>query len=432
MLEGLRKGLKVAREARPRKSFVLSKTGLPFHDAQRLYGLVEALFGLSRVEIEDLGSAWRLTGPLRRNCQEEVLELLEGDPLLEEFKGIDLRDAALKQGIRDQISSYTALASQGGSQPKLPKFDKTLVNLSAKRITPADRNFTFYLLPVFRGPVNFSRVLKPLDERLPGNLDPLWYLAYLGLSLRLNFFSEGEDQHLEALVYTTNIRQQLNRSGYLYLPHTLILKLSLPLARNLRNALRGALAKVNPQGRSDPRAESFLREVSLWLLTGEWSFFKGLIGTLEGLYAFQRERPFWGNSYQNAEEVFRMSAAPNEFLESHLEDLRRFARALSSAIWHTAMKEKVRPEEKYKAWYDRVATLRSAGSPRAFLSQAVSLLEKAKGLRGDLCTSAREEDFDPERICRLFENLDSRAFEKVLLLIRMYLLTHEPTKRGEV
>lgn len=111
--------------------------------------------------------------------------------------------------------------------------------------------------------------------------------------------------------------------------------------------------------------------------------------------------------------------------------VRKFARAIASAIYQARMIDKKTRDEQNKVWYDEVVMLRSAPTAKAFIERAMILLEQGKRENQFIASVGNKEDFDPSA---LFASIgDSRSeFETFRDLFRMYLVQESTPKSKTV
>lgn len=181
----------------------VSKTGLPFFDALRLYGAIDLYIGLREdVRIHDAGNAWRVEGRCRKERlegrDERILQQLRKSNLKPKLKrslndkeycqalrsslccrpnGHEFNDSlhqasgpfagfdsAMQSGVRGASAAHYETMQSGQSTAseciaKVP-LSNGLLALAGKKRTEAVGDILF--LPVFEGAVDLSKVVSPV------------------------------------------------------------------------------------------------------------------------------------------------------------------------------------------------------------------------------------------------------------------------------
>ncbi|MCL5076342.1 MAG: hypothetical protein M1136_11985 [Chloroflexi bacterium] len=432
----------------------ISKTGLPFFDALRLYGAIDLYVGLREdVRIHDNGNEWFVSGQFRAKrmtgrdqsafksirgnkkklaaesyCQALRASLiagsaLEGDVFVQAETGLD---AVLQSGIRG-ISAHTYETLQTGQTSKkeclaqIP-LSHCLLAFVGKRRTEQSGNIIF--LPIFEGGVDLSRVVSPL--RGIGLPNVLCAQALILLALKTSLFAEGYQERLTAVTFSTNLGRQRsdNYSGLITIASTAVGKMRSPdFVGHTYYVFRELVGKAwARQGRSyqSTSMTSDALAMGYWLMQPVGKHLSTMITSQERLQRQRYQQIFIKPEY--VKEVFEMSYG--RWSGNH-EAVRKMAKAVASGIYHARMKERDDPN---KEWYDEIVLLRSAPTAKAFIERAMILVEQGHRAHPLVGTAHREEAFEPSALfTSIGENRND--FETFRDLFRMYLV-QESTYQG--
>lgn len=461
----------------------IPKTGLPFFDVLRLYGAIELRVGLQQeVYIHDAGNEWQVKAKVREHRLKDIKSVaatlkkgrlsrrdeqwieqlkaaLAGDewpdlPLRDVSTPLDNPDSALKDGVRDAAaSSYSGLETGYGKKSKVPFADALLAYAGQER---TESVAGIYFLPVFKGRVDFSKVVSPLRAWI-GVPNVLCAQALTLLALKTSLFAEGYAEQLSAVVYNTNFdsRKFFNYSGVIEIESTALSK-----SRNAKpdfighfyRTFRGIVSRAWKRKGGGYEASSKPEDTqpqdafahAYWLMQPSVpKHLSALVTSLEKLRWTNKPIIVAEAEKGYVKEVFEMTYGKK--WEGDHEAVRKFARAVASAIWSARQEDFVKGvkdpnklkearQKAWKAWYDEVTMLRSAPTARAFKERALILLEQGKQRNHFIGSSISQfpEDFDP---AALLESIgEGRAnYEKFRDLFRMYLVQESgPKKRADV
>jgi hypothetical protein len=298
---------------------------------------------------------------------------------------------------------------------EIPLADGLLGFAGKKRVHAGLGDILF--LPIFEGQIDLSRVVSPLRTwiSLP-NVTCAQALALL--ALRTSLFAEGYHDRLSAVVFNTAFRGQRsdNYSGVISIRSTAIGQAKMPnLVAHLYRVLRTLIGKAwNRRG-----ATSFVPDalaMAYWLMHPLPKHLSSFITSQERLRRNRNMQVFVKPAY--VREVFEMSIG--DWQGDH-EAVRKFARAVSSGIYHARMAATNEADERQKAWYDEVTMLRSSPSPKAFIERAMILIEQGHREHSQVGTTHRDEAFDPSALLSSLGK-DRSSFEAFRDLFRMYLV----------
>jgi hypothetical protein len=439
----------------------IPKTGLPFFDVLRLYGTIELFIGLQQeVYIQDVGNKWEVKARVREHLLKDIrvaAETLKKKPLtknddkwIEQLKvaiqgeeeypilptrnvsyPLDNPDSALKDGVRDDAArSYKGIESGYGEKSKVAFADALLAYAGQERTETVAR---VYFLPVFEGRVDFTKVVSPLRAWL-GVPNILCAQALTLLALKCSLFAEGYAQSLSAVAYNTNLdgRKYYNYSGIILIESTALAesrKVDAEFVGHFYRTFRGIVGRAWIKGKAQPDVEDAMAH-AYWLLQPSRKHLSPLITSIERqkrngkacvIYNVKRKKGY-------AKEVFEMSYG--KWSGDH-EAVRKFARAVASAIYQARMGKESEDKAKRKVWYDEVVMLRSAPTAKAFIERAMILLEQGKRENQFIASVGNNEDFDPSSLFASIGN--SRAeFETFRDLFRMYLVQESTPKSKSV
>lgn len=438
----------------------VTKTGLPFFDALRLYGSIDLYIGLREdVCIHDAGTKWEVKGrsrahrlagkdeyamggvwknrePDRRQyCALLRSSLLTEGAMLENKNWVDGKgdwDAALQDGIRGvSARAYETLQSGQTSKPeckaKVPLPDALLAYAGKSR---TERQGDILFLPIFEGRVDLSKVVSPVRAWLrPPHV--LCAQALMLLSLKTALFAEGYHRAISGVVFNTDFdsRKRDNFSGLVTIGSTAIGRIDSP--GFVGHAYRVFLTLVSEAWDRRGRTTRFYPHalsMTHWLMQPAVKHLSVMITSQEMLLRDGRHQLFARADY--LKEVFTMTY---ESWEGDYEAVRRFAKAVASGIYFARMAKENTFEDKGKAWYDEVTLLRSASSARAFLEKALILIEQGHREHAETGTTHRDEAFNPQLLVASIGN-DRVRFEAFRDLFRMYLIqasTYKPRDSGE-
>lgn len=435
----------------------IHKTGMPFFDALRLYGVIDLYVGLREdVFIHDSGYAWEIRGRARRRrlverdtkavrqvldrwsrkkpapevyCPKLLASLEQGQPLPTDVtgpatKGLKGLDAALQAGIRDTAAASYHTLQSGQASPstccmvKIPLSDASLAFAGQKRVEGRRRSILF--LPVFEGQIDLSKVVSPLHLWLSGpNVTCAQVMALL--ALRTSLFSEGYEDRLTAVVFNTAFgsRERDNCSGMISVASTAIGRIkAADFANHLYRVFRALVGKAWERR----RATSFVPDalaMAYWLMHPLPKHLSSFITSQERLRRDQgwRTQAFVSRDY--VKEVFEMTIGS---WQGDHEAVRKFGKAVASGIYYARMvPAKKRGDDAQKAWYDEVTMLRSASSWKAFREKAQILIEQGHREHSQVGTTHRDEAFDPSALLASLGK-DRSSFEEFRDLFRMYLV----------
>ncbi len=427
------------------------KTGMPFFDALRLYGTIDLYIGLREdIFIKNAGSAWDVRGTIRLHrlkgkdsktfaavwpkkkpngedyCRLIRASLWNGEPLpvdpkakaTKAFKGLD---SALQAGIRHtSASNYSTLQVGQTSEStccvtEIPLADGLLAFAGKKHIHGGVGDIVF--LPIFEGQVDLAKVVSPLRVwlKIP---NVICAQALALLALRASLFAEGYHKTLSAVVFNTGFRGQRsdNYSGFIAISSTAVGRVKNPkFLSYLYEVLRVLVnAAWTPRGATPFVVDALA--TAHWLIHPLAKNLSSFITSQERLRRDRRLQVFINADYVS--EVFEMSIG--NWHGDH-EAVRRFARAVSSGIYHARMAGSRNPDERQKAWYDEVTMLRSAPTAKAFFERAMILIEQGQREHPLVGTLHRDEAFDPTLLLSSLGK-DRSSFEAFRDLFRMYLV----------
>lgn len=433
----------------------IHKTGMPFFDALRLYGMIDLYIGLREdVCIRDAGNAWEVSGRARQNrlegrdmkafqqvwtkkkptpedyCKRIRACIENGSPLptdetgpaTKAFRGLD---AALQAGIRHTAAAEYDTLQGGQASPstccmaKIPLADGLLAFAGKKRVHAGFGDILF--LPIFEGQIDLSRVVSPLRAWISvPSVTCAQALALL--ALRTSLFAEGYQDRLSAVVFNTAFRGQRsdNYSGIIAIRSTAIGQAKSPalLAR-----LYQVLSSLVKQAWTPRGATAFVTDalvMAYWLMHPLPKHLSSFITSQERLRRDRKTQIFVAPDY--VREVFEMSIGS---WQGDHESVRKFARAVASGIkWARGRDNSgnwLPDEEQRKNWYDEVTMLRSAPSAKAFVERAMILIEQGHREHSQVGTTHRNEDFDPKSLLSSLGG-NRNSFEAFRDLFRMYLV----------
>lgn len=442
------------------------RSGLPFLDALSLYGAIELYFGLNEsVKISDHGGWWSVKGRIlnskkiisRRKRYFERLEMIKAiskkerqtfidnekfdafmidglgikdEKLVEakgEFSGLD---PTLQWGIRGIAAhSYETLQSSQTSKTecivKIPLSTAILASIGKKRVeTIGDITF----LPVFKGSIDFSKVVRPLRfSTLVPNIICAQAMALL--TLRTTLFSEGYYENLHMVVYKTDLigNRSDNYSGLINIGTTAIGKANREGDNKFLNDTYVILKSLVEQGWRKSGKKFSVQDqakhalaTSYWLMKPDMKNLETLVSSQEQLYSLYKRVFILFKDVECVRRVFEMT---HEWNGNH-EMIRKFAQTVERAIFAARMKGSKEPE---KEWYNEVAILRSAPTERDFFEHTLVLIEQ--GHKEDP-TVRFDNEFDP---IVLMNSVNQNRFENFRILFRMYLIqASKPKSIGQI
>jgi hypothetical protein len=442
-------------------SLHVSKTGLPFFDALRLYGAIDLYIGMREdVSIYDTGTQWEVSGKFRSSilkgkdeaafqqvwsqkkpkaaafCVMLRSSLVNGVPFPETeqkwphaIKALAGLDAALQSGIRHTAAASYETLQTGQTSPstccvlKIPLSDGVLAFTGKKRIEGVG-DITF--LPIFEGQIDLSKVVSPLRAWI-GVPNVLCAQALALLALKTSLFVEGYQERLKEVVFNTTFSGQRsdNYSGLVTIASTAIGKLrSASFVAHIYRVFRTLVSRAwKRQGRSyqttslTPDALA----IAYWLMQPIGKHLASMVTSQEHLRREGSQSVFTNADY--VKEVFDMSYGG---WKGDYEAVQKFARAVSSAIQWARGRDKngnwLSAEEQRKNWYDEVTILRSAPSAKAFIERAMILIEQGHREHSQIGTAHRDEAYDPKALLNSIGSDRGSEFEVFRDLFRMYLV----------
>lgn len=438
----------------------IHKTGLPFFDALLLYGAIDLYIGLREdVVVHDSGDKWCITSRSRQNrikgrdenayrqvrarkrsepedyCSRLRRALTNGTAFQEEAftpatKDCSGVDSALQAGIRDvAATSYKTLQTSQTSEStccvaKIPLAQGLLAFAGKKRVEVGVGNITF--LPIFEGQIDLSKVVSPIRARV-GVPNVLCSQALVLLILKNSLFADGYEDRLTAVAFNTNLGRQRsdNYSGLIRVDSTAIGRIKSPsfaaqVYRTFRGLIEQAWEKKGKKYGTTALTPDALA-MAYWLMQPVGKHLSAVTTSQERLY-----RRGYQHIFSNAEYVKEVFEMTYKGWEGDLDAVRKFAKAVASAIYYARMKGADDPR---KNWYDEVTMLRSAPSAKAFIERAMILIEQGHREHSQVGTKHRDEAFDPQA---LFSSIgdDHSSFEAFRNLFRMYLV-QESTYQGK-
>lgn len=443
------------------KTLHIPKTGLPFFDVLRLYGAIDLFIGIQQeVSIKDAGNEWKVEARAREHRLKDIqvaaeilkkktlskndyewieslkVALLEGQdypltPSRNVSYPLDNPDSALKDGIRDDASTeYKGLESGFGKKSKVA-FPDALLAFAGQERTESIAGV--YFLPVFEGKVDFSKVISPLRAWV-GIPNVICAQALTLLALKSSLFAEGYAEKLSAVAYNTNLdgRKFYNYSGVIRIESTALAenrKVDAEFVGNFYRTFRGLVGRAWSKGKATKEVEDALAH-AYWIMQPSKKHLIPFITSIERQKRFGRVNVIYDTKRRKgyAKEVFEMSYG--KWSGDH-DAVRKFARAVASAIYQARMIDKTARDDQNKVWYDEVVMLRSAPTAKAFIERAMILIEQGKRENQFIGSVGNKEDFDPSA---LFASIgDSRTeFETFRDLFRMYLVQESTPKSKAV
>lgn len=439
----------------------IPKTGLPFFDVLRLYGAIDLFIGLQQeVSIKDIGNEWKVEARVREHRLKDtqvVAEILKKKALskndyewIENLKTalldgqdypstptrnvsypLDNPDSALKDGIRDDASTeYKGLESGFGKKSKVA-FPDALLAFAGQERTESIAGV--YFLPVFEGKVDFSKVVSPLRAWV-GIPNVICAQALTLLALKSSLFAEGYAKNLSAVAYNTNLdgRKFYNYSGIIRIESTALAEnpnLKDKFVGNFYRTFRGLVGRAWSKGKATKEVEDALAH-AYWIMQPSKKHLSSLITSIERQKRFGKANVIYDTKRKKgyAKEVFEMSYG--NWSGDH-EAVRKFARAVASAIYQARMIGKIARDEQNKVWYDEVVMLRSSPTAKAFIERAMILLEQGKKENQFIGSVSNKEDFEPSALFAGIGN-SRNDFETFRDLFRMYLVLESTPKLKEV
>ena len=442
-------------------SLFVTKTGLPFFDALRLYGAIDLYIGLREdVSINDKGDRWEVLGRCRTKMitgrdeaafrQVWLKKKPEAGPFCSlihaslttgvsfpngqqqwphAVKALTDLDAVLQSGIRNTAAaSYETLQSGQTATStccvlKIPLSEGVLAFAGKKRVEGVGE-ITF--LPLFEGSIDLSKVVSPLRAWI-GIPNVICAQALALLALKTSLFVEGYQDRLKAVVFNTNFSGQRsdNYSGLVAVDSTAIGKIrSASFIAHIYRVFRTVVGRGwKRQGRGYQTTDLTTHALGMayWLMQPVAKHLASMITSQERLRRERFQVVFTSAEY--VKEVFAMSYG--DWKGDH-EGVRKFARAVASGIYYARMKDQ-KAEDRSKAWYDEVTMLRSAPSAKAFLERAMILIEQGHREHSRVGTDHWDQAFDPQSLLSSVGN-DRSAFETFRDLFRMYLVQESAYK----
>ncbi len=433
----------------------VSKTGLPFFDALRLYGAIDLYIGIREdVEIHDKGNEWVVSGQVRANrlAGKDVSAFnsvwrkkkpVAGPYLLRMRESLTTGavfqeeafakatgaliglDAALQAGIRGSAAhSYETLQSGQTSKSECLShisLSQGLLAFAGKKRTETLGNIVF--LPIFEGTIDFSKVVAPIRAWI-GLPNVLCSQALALLALKSSLFSEGYEERLTAVTFNTDLPGQRsdNYSGLVAISCTAIGKMKSPdlvshTYRVFRNLVGRAWLKRGRDYQSTPLTPHALA-MAYWLMQPASKHLAAMITSQERA---RRER--FAQLFTNphfVKEVFQMSYGS---WQGDHEAVRKLAKAVASGILYARMKDDAgrMKDDPQKDWYDEVTLLRSAPRAKAFVERAMILIEQGHRKHSMVGTAHWNQAFDPAALTASIGQSPA-DFETFRDLFRMYLV----------
>lgn len=457
------------------ETIYVRKTGLPFFDAQRLYGAIDQVFGLNGdTKIIDDGMCWKIIGNTRKINNEKLCHHIghvrsgispkpkgKSDEIAEQLRN-SLRtpnrsvpiaditkhrgtgsfsglDSVLQSGVRGtSAASYDTLQSGNTGarecQVEIELFDGILAAAGAAR-TESVGDLVF--LPVFEGEIDFSKIVVPLRAwlKIPS---PLCAQALLLLALETSLLAEGYRDRLSAIVYNRRVQQgEFAYSGVLSVEQTALANsgaLDRKTVDQLYTVFRQCCLKAWEGGKSTSMYQPAL-VLAQWIIHPHvHKYLTAMITSQEKMTAEGLPNVFINNN--SVKGIFEMTHGVVP--ESTREACQKLAEAVSSAIRYARQHESIveakkakdqldnaKSERKYresrKEWYDEVTLLRSASKARQFFQRVLILLEQGKIEESRIATSDFKQDFNPVEMLQQYE-ANPQEFQKFRDLFRMYLM----------
>ncbi len=458
----------------------IPKTGLPFLDVLRLYGALEIYSDDVQCEVfmHDAGHAWHLQTRMnacptensnyvqqsesQQILQQWLIALRRGalkpsdDAFMAQFHAalhtnttypsgellnvalpLENPDSAIKAGVRDGAAiKYRGLEAGQGMKAVLPLADALLVFAGQSRM---EEIAGIRFLPVFEGRCSVPEVVTSINLTgfgkgsiiIPSVLC-VQVLYLLALKASLLVLENDCADCLVAVAYNTNYapRGNYNFSGVIAIQSTLLSKLqSHRMASHILESYTLLLYKAWDTTNNNVSTDFTAHCLTMaeWVMQPTPKRLSALITGQEKLRCLTQSTNRYLNIFTqptDVQEIFTMSYTnwsgnvAGGSSGSGYEAVRKFAKAVSSAIWETRQRT---AENKGKAWYDEVSILRSASTPKAFRERALTLLEQAHRRNPAIATIHREEDFDPIALLASVGD-DRREFEAFRDLFRMYLI----------
>lgn len=441
-----------------RVDLTVRKTGLPFFDALRLYGAIDLWVGIREdLSITDLWDRWQIAARRRPELLHDraekafrqvwkkkkpdaasycarLLQALKVDtqfdedwltPATREMAGVD---AALQAGIRDTAAArYATLQSGQTSEStccvaKIPLSDTVLAFAGDKRTEGAG---DIVFLPLFTGRIDFAKVVSPLRLKV-GFPNVLCAEALALLSLKTSLFAEDYEDRLTGVVFKTSFLGQRsdNYSGLLAIESTPVGKIRSPeFLSHLHGYFRDLVGRAwNRRGRGYETTEFTADALAMasWLMRAAPKHLTSMITSQERLRRRKEQTIFTRAEFvqQTFEETFDQMSY--EVWKGDYEAVRKFAEAVASGILYARMvgDDGKFVAEREKAWYNEVALLRSAPSPKSFIERSMILIEQGhrRNPNVGLC-----KEFDPVALLSSVGD-GGASFETFRDLFRMYLI----------
>lgn len=441
----------------------VEKTGLPFYDALRLYGVIDLYIGLREdVTIEDKGIKWEITGRRRPEfirhkdiryldevkrqfgkkkpnsaeyCENMYSAIVNGEVYCDEitftaeraFVGLD---SVLQAGIRGiSAANYETLqtgqTSKKECKANIPLSEGLLAFAGKKRTETASE---ILFLPIYEGRIDFSKVISPL--RLPKSHNVLCSQVLMLLSLKTSLFAEGYHERLKAVAYSTDFRDKRTTfgfSGIININSTAIGKMK---SSNLVSHAYYSFSELvkrawDIQGKTNNLTHAAMA-MAYWFMQPVGKHLSSMITAQELVY---RESPYITlfniQKKENIKEIFEMTYG--NWNGDH-EAVRKLAKAVASSIW--VRKKDEGYEERKKNWYDEITMLRSAPSEKVFVERVLILIEQGHRELEQIGTSHRNEDFNPHALLSSIGS-NRNEFEIFRDLFRMYLIQESTYKKAE-
>ena len=381
----------------------VSKTGLPFFDALRLYGAIDLYIGLREdVAIHDCGGSWEVIGRCRvtriAGKDQRVYRVVRGEkknptpdsfcrqlfeatttglpvskeqeltvPATKELTGLD---AILQAGIRNvSAARYDSMQTGQTSEStccvlRIPLSDGVLAFAGKKRVEPVG-NVVF--LPIFEGRVDLAKIVSPLRVwfgRVP-NVSCAQAIALL--ALKVSLYSEGYEDRLTGVAFNTQFdaRDRDNCSGLVTIESTAVGRMTtVGLVDSAYRLLRQIVSKAWDRKGSATEFVADALGMTYWLMQPVPKHLGAFIVSQERMHRFRMNHLLEKPSH--VLEVFSMSYG---YWKGDIESVRKFAKAVASGIYHARMKKEAKFEDRSKNWYDEVTILRSTSSPSNILPE---------------------------------------------------------------